>query len=124
ANAFDQFTEQGLDDDLTVLGIPGPKTDVDKSTLSNEINARMGWVTEPRFLARLFFDPVATHTSDPGREAQTAFVIQEQAWGFFGLPQSMPERMSLLGPGRQSLYPLVHSFMAQRFQKGGMQLFF
>jgi hypothetical protein len=36
----------------------------------------------------------------------------------------MPERLSLLAPGGQSLYPLVHSFMAQRFQKLGLELFF
>ncbi|HEX8967138.1 MAG TPA: hypothetical protein VF937_04605, partial [Chloroflexota bacterium] len=124
ANAFEQFTEQGLDDDLAVLGIPGPRPVDDTSTLGAEINARMGWLTEPQFLARYFFDPVAGHSSDPGRQGQTAFVSQEQAWSFFGLPQSLPERVSLLGPGRQPLYPLTHSFMAQRFQKAGMQLFF
>ena len=31
--------------------------------------------------------------------------------------------MSGTGPSRVSLYPLVHTFVAQRFQKGGMQLF-
>jgi hypothetical protein len=46
----------------------------------------------------------------------------------------MPERVALLGPPkpmppddhieRVSLYPLVHSFMAERFQKAGMELFF
>jgi hypothetical protein len=124
ANVFDQFTEQGLDDDLAVLGIPGPQAPDDKSSLGAEINARMSWLTEPRFLARYFFDPVGAHSSDPLRDGQSAFSTQEQAWSFFGLPQSQPERMSLLGPGRQPLYPLVHSFMAQRFQKAGMQLFF
>jgi hypothetical protein len=133
ANVFDQFTEQGLDDDLAVLGIPGPRP-ADKSSLAAEINERMNWITEPRFLARFFYDPVAPHSSDPDRQAQTSFGIQEQAWQFFGLPQSMPERVALLGPAkhmppddhieRVSLYPLVCSFMAQRFQKAGMQLFF
>jgi hypothetical protein len=84
----------------------------------------MSWLTEPRFLARYFFDPVAAHSSDPLRDGQAAFATQEQAWSFFGLPQSQPERMMLLGPGRQPLYPLVHSFMAQRFQKASMELFF
>ena len=124
ANVFEQFTEQGLDDDLAVLGIPGPRTLDDRSTLGAEINDRMSWLTEPRFLARFFFDPVAAHSSEPSRDGQSAFTTQEQAWSFFGLPQSMPERLTLVGPGRQSLYPLVHSFMAQRFQKAGMQLFF
>lgn len=124
ANAFEQFTEQGLDDDLAVLGIPGPQNVDDPSSFGSEINARMSWLTEPRFLARYFFDPVAAHSSDPLRDGQAAFTTQEQAWSFFGLPQSQPTRMMLLGPGRQPLYPLVHAFMAQRFQKGAMQLFF
>jgi hypothetical protein len=110
ANVFEQFTEQGLDDDLAVLGIPGPQAP-DGSSASDQINARMSWLTEPRFLARYFFDPVASHSSDPIRDGQSAFATQEQAWSF-------------LGPGRQPLYPLVHSFMAQRFQKAGMELFF
>jgi hypothetical protein len=123
ANVFEQFTEQGLDDDLAVLGIPGPQKVDDASSTAAEINTRMSWLTEPRFLARYFFDPVAAHSSDPLRDGQTAFATQEQAWTFFGLPQSQPERMTLLGPGRQPLYPLVHSFMAQRFQKAGLQMF-
>lgn len=132
ANVFEQFTEQGLDDDLAVMGIPGPKA-VDKSSSAVEIDDRMGWITEPRFLARYFFDPVGFHSSEPDRDGQAAFATQEQAWTFFGLPQSMPERVALLGPARVgpdqhservSLYPLVHSFMAQRFQKAGMELFF
>jgi len=122
ANVFEQFTEQGLDDDLAVLGIPGPEA-TDGSSAGDQINARMSWLTEPRFLARYFFDPVAAHSSDPFRDGQAAFATQEQAWSFFGLPQSQPERVMLLGPGRQPLYPLVHSFMAQRFQKAGMELF-
>ena len=120
ANVFEQFTEQGLDDDLAVLGIPAPKA-ADKSSSAVEIDNRMGWITEPRFLARYFFDPVGFHSSEPDRDGQTAFATQEQAWTFFGLPQSMPERVALLGPARVgpdqhiervSLYPLVHSFMA------------
>src|SRR5205823_2661567 len=49
-----------------------------------------------------------------------------QAWTYFGLPQSLPEQPFLTsgtGPNQVSLYPLVHTFVAQRFQKGGMQLF-
>lgn len=124
ANVFEQFTQQGLDDQLAVLGIPGPQSVDDTSSHGAEINTRMSWLTEPRFLARYFFDPVAPHSSDPQLDGQTAFATQEQAWSFFGLPQSQPERMMLLGPGRQPLYPLVHSFMAQRFQKAGLELFF
>jgi len=124
ANVFEQFSEQGLDDQLAVLGIPGAESVPDTSSTAAEINTRMSWLTEPRFLARYFFDPVAPHSSDPQLDGQSAFGTQEQAWSFFGLPQSQPERMMLLGPGRQPLYPLVHSFMAQRFQKAGLELFF
>ena len=123
ANAFDMFTEQGLDDNLQVLGIPTPRT-TDKSSLGTEIDTRMSWLTEPQFLARYFFNPVASYSSDPSLVGQTAVSTQDQAMAFFGLPESMPERMSLLGPDRQSLYPLTHAFMAQRFQKVGLQMFF
>jgi hypothetical protein len=123
ANVFDQFTEQKLDDDLAVLGIPSPK---DPAATEND---RQSWLTEPLFLARYFYDPVAPHSSDPGRVGQAAFATIDQAEMFFGLPQTMPDRLALLGPKRDdgtrvSLYPLTHSFMAQRFQKGGMEMFF
>src|SRR5205823_892670 len=87
---------------------------------------RMAWLSEPRFLARYFFDPVAPHSSEPQRVGLSAFGTQEQAWSYFGLPQSLPEQPFLVGgtaPNQVSLYPLVHTFVAQRFQKGGMQLF-
>jgi hypothetical protein len=60
ANVFEQFTESQLDDKLAYLGIPQPD-----STTNPE--QRMGWLVEPRFLARYFFDPVAFHSSDPQR---------------------------------------------------------
>jgi hypothetical protein len=123
ANAMDMFTEQKLDDDLRVLGIPAPKD------LSADDTATQSWLTEPQFLARYFYDPVAPHSSDPNRPGQTAFTNVDQAKMFFGVPRSTPDRLALLGPigddgTRLSLYPLTHSFMAQRFQTGGMQLFF
>jgi hypothetical protein len=126
ANVFEQFTEQGLDPELEALGIPRPEPQNAASSFAADAERRMAWLSEPRFLARYFFDPVAPHSSEPLRLGQAAFATQEQAWGYFGLPQSPPEQpflMSGSGASRVSLYPLVHSFVAQRFQKGGMQLF-
>jgi len=126
ANVFEQFTEQGLDPGLEALGIPLPDQTASSGSFAADAERRMAWLSEPRFLARYFFDPVAPHSSDPLRLGQTAFTTQEQAWGYFGLPQSLPEQpflMSGSGASRVSLYPLVHTFVAQRFQKGGMQLF-
>ena len=84
----------------------------------------MSWLTEPRFVARFFFDPVAFHSSEPNRPGQASFATQEQAWAVFGLPQGGAQRMVLRerNTGRQ-LWPLLHSFVAQRFQKGGLELF-
>lgn len=123
ANVFDMFSEQKLDDDLAVLGIPAPKDQ------SANADTRISWLTEPLFMSRFFFDPVAPHSSDPDRQGLTAFTNLDQAEMFFGTPESTPDRLTLLGPrqsdgSRVSLYPLMHSFMAQRFQKGGMELFF
>jgi hypothetical protein len=121
ANAMDMFHDQQLDDDLRVLGIP-PQQD------ATDDNQRLSWVTEPLFMARYFFDPVGPHSSDPGRAGQTAFTNVDQAEMFFGLPRSMPDRLALVGAKqadgtRLSLYPLTHTFMAQRFQKGGLEFF-
>jgi hypothetical protein len=126
ANVFEQFSEQGLDPGLEALGIPLPEPAIPSSSFAADAERRMAWLSEPRFLARYFFDPVAPHSSEPQRLGQGAFATQEQAWGYFGLPQSLPEQpflMSGTGASRVSLYPLVHTFVAQRFQKGGMQWF-
>jgi hypothetical protein len=136
ANVFEQFTEVGLDSTLEAFGIPAPQR-LDP-VITAEANAatefenlgrydteqRMSWLTEPRFLARYFFDPVGFHSSEPNRLGQASFATQEQAWAFFGLPQGGAQRMVLRekNTGRQ-LWPLLHSFAAQRFQKAGMQLF-
>jgi LGFP repeat len=125
ANVFDMFSEQNLDPDLETLGIPLPQPKAD-SSFAQDAERRMAWLTEPRFLARYFFDPVAAHSSDPLRAGQASFTSQEQAWDFFGLPQSLPGQPYLVsgsGASRQSMYPLVHTFLAQRFQKGGLELF-
>jgi hypothetical protein len=125
ANVFEMFSEQGLDPDLEALGIPLPDSTIDVS-FAQGAERRMAWLTEPRFLARYFFDPVATHSSDPSRTGNVSFATQEQAWDMFGLPQSLPAQPFLVSgtrSSRQSLYPLVHTFLAQRFQKGGMELF-
>jgi hypothetical protein len=122
ANVFEQFTEAKLDDKLEYLGIPKPDAITDSEL-------RMGWLVEPRFFARYFFDPVAFHSSEPQRPGQTAFVTQEQARDFFGLPEASSQRMTLLATDPKDptksipLAPLMHSFIAQRLQKGGMQLF-
>jgi len=126
ANVFEQFSEQGLDPQLESLGIPLPEAADTTATFAADAERRMAWLSEPRFLARYFFDPVAPHSSEPQRDGQGAFTTQEQAWSYFGLPQSLPEQpflMSGSGASRVSLYPLVHTFIAQRFQKGGLQLF-
>jgi hypothetical protein len=126
ANVFEQFSEQGLDPQLEALGIPPPAAADTSATFAADAERRMAWLSEPRFLARYFFDPVAPHSSEPQRAGDGAFGTQEQAWSYFGLPQSQPEQpflMSGSGASRVSLYPLVHTFIAQRFQKGGMQLF-
>lgn len=114
ANVFDQFTEQGLDGALEVAGIPKPEP---QSTLSFQDDAarRMTWLTDDRFLARYFFDPVN----------QVPFSFEEQAWQFFGLPQSYPVRpvyMREQDTGKSGA-PLYLPYIVQRFQKGGMELF-
>jgi hypothetical protein len=151
ANVFEQFTEAEpcnpdriddpcLDRKLLFFGIPLPQAigpaltangsggivAIDNSLLGrNDTEQRMSWLTEPRFLARYFFDPVAFHSSEPDREGQTSFATQEQAWAFFGLPQGSAQRVVLRAPSKpsQELWPLLHSFTAQRFQKGGLQMF-
>jgi hypothetical protein len=76
---------------------------------------RMSWLSETRFLARYFFDPVY----------QTPFQTQEAAWEFFGLPQSFAERPVYLREKANGKYgpPLYLWYVSQRFQKAGLQLF-
>jgi hypothetical protein len=136
ANVFEQFTEADpcppdpsdaacLDNKLLYFGIPKPQQVAGSTDASYGPEQRMGWLTEPRLLARYFYDPVAFHSSEPDRGGNTAFATQEQAWAFFGLPQATAQRMVLRAHEQPSheLWPLVHSFMAQRFQKGGLELF-
>jgi hypothetical protein len=75
----------------------------------------MSWLVEPRFLARYFFDPVS----------QAPFDAQEQAWDFFGLPQTAPDRPVYLREKANGKFgaPLYLPYVAQRFQKAGLQLF-
>src|SRR5438445_7372392 len=115
ANVFEQFTEQGLDDQLEVAGLPKPRPNDPSLTFSDDAERRMGWLTEPRFLARYFFDPVAL----------SPFEAQEQAWDFFGLPQTAPDRPVYLREKANGKYgaPLYLPYVAQRFQKAGLQLF-
>ncbi|HEY0581135.1 MAG TPA: hypothetical protein VGE94_03075, partial [Chloroflexota bacterium] len=58
ANVFEQFTEQGRDDLLENVGIPRPRPQDATLNFADDAERRMGWLVEPRFLARYFFDPV------------------------------------------------------------------
>ena len=136
ANVFEQFTESDpcqpddpdyacMDNKLVYFGIPRPQSVAGSTDAAYDPEQRMGWLTEPRLLARYFYDPVAFHSSEPQRGGEAAFATQEQAWAFFGLPQVTAQRMVLRAPNHPSrdLWPLQHSFMAQRFQKAGLELF-
>jgi hypothetical protein len=114
ANIFDQFTEQGLDDQLELVGLPRPRANGNLD-FAADAERRMSWLSEPRFLARYFLDPVY----------QTPFDSQEAAWDFFGLPQSFAERPVYLREKANGKYgpPLYLWYVAQRFQKGALQLF-
>jgi hypothetical protein len=115
ANVFEQFTEQGRDDLLANVGIPLPRLDDTSLSFADDAERRIGWLVEPRFLARYFFDPVS----------QSPFQAQEEAWDFFGLPQTAPERPICLRERANGKYgaPLYLPYLAQRFQKTGLQLF-
>jgi hypothetical protein len=114
ANVFDQFTDAGRDDALEILGIPRP---IPPSELpfDQEVERRMALITEPRFLARYFFDPFN----------QEPFESQEQAWQFLGLPQTLPERPAYYREKLNGKFgpPLYQNYIIQRFQKGALQLF-
>src|ERR1044071_4669741 len=69
ANVFEQFTQLGRDDLLEIAGVPRPRPSDTSLSFADDAERRMGWVTEPRFLARFFFDPVT----------QSPFEAQEQA---------------------------------------------
>jgi hypothetical protein len=115
ANVFEQFTEQGRDDALEQAGIPRPRLGDRSLSFADDAERRMGMLVEPRFLARYFFDPVS----------QSPFDSQEQAWDFFGLPQTGPERPVYYREKTNGKYgaPLYLPYVAQRFQKGGLQMF-
>lgn len=115
ANVFEQFTEQGRDDQLEIAGIPRPQPNDPTLSFASDAERRMGWLVEPRFLARYFFDPVT----------QSPFEAQEQAWDFFGLPQTAPDRPVYLREKANGKYgaPLYLPYVAQRFQKASLQLF-
>jgi hypothetical protein len=121
ANVFRQFSDNGLDDDLAELGIPRPQQTVAQPGSNDEIVERMSWLAEPQFVSRFFYDPVPYHSSEPGRPGQSAFPTQDDAWSFFGYPETSAQRLVL---GRnQEYYPLTHKFYAQRFNKAGLELF-
>ena len=115
ANVFEQFTEQGRDDALEIAGIPRPQPDPPGLSFADDAERRMGMLSEPRFLARYFFDPVS----------QSPFDAQEQAWDFFGLPQTAPERPIYYREKANGKFgaPLYLPYVAQRFQKAGLQMF-
>src|SRR5207248_1873829 len=72
ANVFEQFSEADLDSQLMYFGIPRPQSVSASTDTSYDPAQRMGWLTEPRFLARYFFDPVAFHSSEAWRPGETA----------------------------------------------------
>src|SRR5437868_159523 len=115
ANVFEQFTEQGRDDALEIAGIPRPQDTQTGLNFSDDAERRMALLSEPRFLARYLFDPVT----------QSPFEAQEQAWAFFGLPQTAPERPVYYREKANGKFgpPLYLPYVAQRFQKAGLQLF-
>lgn len=112
ANIFEQFTEQGLDDVLERVGIPKPRPG-QQLPFAEDAERRMGWITEPRLLARYLFDPIN----------QVPLESVPQAWVVFGLPQDFPDRPLLRDASGTVLYPLYRPYLVQRFQKGGLQLF-
>jgi hypothetical protein len=117
ANVFDMFSEQGLDDVLAQSGIPRPAADAGTPlSFEDDVARRMAWITEPQFLARYFWDPVS----------QQAFDNQEAAWQMFGLPTSPAVRsvyLRTMEDKGKSGPPLYLDFVAQRFQKGALELF-
>jgi hypothetical protein len=115
ANVFEQFTEQGRDDALEIAGIPRPQPNQPALSFADDAERRMGLLSEPRFLARYLFDPVT----------QSPYEAQEQAWSFFGLPQTGPERPVYYREKANGKFgaPLYLPYVAQRFQKAGLQLF-
>lgn len=114
ANVFDQFTQQGLDDALEVAGIPRPQPGSDLS-FNDDAARRMSWLTDPELMARFFLNPL---TQEP-------FGSQEEAWSLFGLPESFPERPIYFREKANGKYgpPLYLPYIAQRFQKAGLELF-
>lgn len=106
ANLYEQFTEAGLDDFLLARGIPHPLPSLE-ATFIDESRRRMGWLTESRFLGFYLLNPL---TQEP-------WEFFEQAWEFYGLPQTGAERLRVTAGG-----PALWPFIVQRFQKAVFQL--
>lgn len=106
ANAFEQFTEQGLDEELEFVGIPRPRPTTQLS-FGEDAERRMTWLTESRITSRYLFNPLTF----------TPFEVSEAAWPWLGLPQTFPEQPVFRGGLVQ------RDYVVQRFQKGGLQLF-
>lgn len=113
-NVFDEFTAQGLDDLLLQEGIPNPEPPTGLP-YDDDVALRMSWLTEPQFLARFFYDPVAQQPLDS----------EDAAFQYLGLPQSRAVRpvYSRDRPEGKDAAPLYLPFVVQRFQKGGLELF-
>jgi hypothetical protein len=113
ANVYQLFTEFGLDEDLETEGIPRPREFAPLS-FNDDAERRMTWITEPRFLARFFYDPVN----------QQPFATQEEAWEFLGLPDGFAERPVYYRERAEGKFgpPLYLPLVAQRFQKGALLL--
>jgi hypothetical protein len=108
ALAYEQFHDAGLDPDLRFFSIP-EAISPPPGGFGDEAAIRQSWLTDPQITARYLTDPV---TGDPWN-------IQEQAWEFYGLPQTTPERVSYAST---EFYPLLSPFVTQRFQRMALRL--
>ncbi len=114
ANAFEMFTQVGLDARLEQEGIPRP-AETTPLPFAADAERRMTWVTEPRFMARYFWDPL----NDAPYESL------EASWDQWGLPQGFAARpvyLREIAEGKAGA-PLYLPYVAQRFQKMGFELF-
>ncbi len=107
-HAASRLPDIDFDSDLRFYGIPEPVSPP-PGGYADEAAIRQSWLTNPQIMARYLTDP---RTGQP-------WAIQEQAWDFYGLPQSPPERMSYLD---EAYSPLLAPFVTQRFQRFALRL--
>jgi hypothetical protein len=110
---FEQFhsastPEQNFDSDLRFYGIPEPVSPP-PGGFADDVAIRQSWLTDPQILSRYLTDP---------RDG-SPWAFQEQAWDFYGLPSSGPDRISYIN---DSFYPLLSPWVTQRFQRFALRL--